>query len=268
MVNPQRTLPMHKEILSALEKIESNKKAFESKKILQRIYGCYFSLIKKEMTSPFEKTVEIGCGAAFFKRFLPAIQSADIVESKYVDLVCDGHQLPIKTASLSNVVLIDVFHHLQSPQYFLEEAHRVLQIGGKLILLEPFVSPLSYLVYKYFHEESFSFKKNPFIQENRTEKPSTSTSLYAGNQAISRVLWKTASKQHNRFMGFSFRYRFLDFFSYPASGGLSKPQLLGDSLLIKIHSLETSLSGKLPLSFLAFRILIIAEKTSQSQLAS
>lgn len=262
MVNPPQTLPTHKEILSALEKIESNKKAFESKKILQRIYGYYFSLIKKEMTSPSEKTVEIGCGAAFFKRFLPAIQSADIVESNYVDLVCDGHQLSFKTASLSNVILIDVFHHLQFPEYFLAEAHRVLQIGGKLILLEPFVSPLSYLIYKYFHEESFSFKENPFIPEssNQAEKSSRSTSPYAGNQAISRILWKTASKHHNRFMGFSFRYRFLDIFAYPATGGFSKPQLLGDSLLTKIHSIEISLTENLSLSPLAFRILIVAEK--------
>ncbi len=267
MVNPPRTLPTHKEILSALEKIESNKKAFESKKILQRIYGRYFSLIKKEMTSPFKKTIEIGCGAAFFKRFLPVIQSADIVESNYVDLVCDGHQLPFKTASLSNVILIDVFHHLQFPQYFLTEAHRVLQIGGKLILLEPFVSPLSYLIYKYLHEESFSFKENPFISEsfNQTKKPSTSTAPYTGNQAISRILWKTASKHQNKLMGFSFLYRFLDFFAYPATGGFSKPQLLGDSLLTKIHSIETKLSEKLSLSFLAFRILIVAEKNLQSQ---
>ncbi len=267
MVNLPQSHPTHKEILSALEKIESNKKAFESKKILQRIYNYYFSLIKEEMAFPFEKTVEIGGGAAFFKRFLPAIQSADIVESNYVDLVCDGHQLPFKTASLSNVILIDVFHHLQFPQYFLTEAHRVLQIGGKLILLEPFVSPLSYLIYKYFHEESFSFKENPFISEsfNQTKKPSTSTAPYTGNQAISRILWKTTSKHHNRLMGFSFRYRFLDIFAYPATGGLSRPQLLGDSLLSKIHSIETSLTEKLPLSFLTFRILIIAEKNVQSQ---
>lgn len=262
MVNSPRILPTHDEILSALEKIESNKKAFESKKVLQRIYGRYFSLIEKEMAFPFRKTVEIGCGAAFFKRFLPVIQSADIVESTYADLVCDGHQLPFKTASLSNVVLIDVFHHLQFPKYFLEEAHRALQTGGKLILLEPFVSPLSYLIYKYFHEESFSFKENPFIPEssNQTEKLSVSTSPYTGNQAVSRILWETVSRHHNRLMGFSFRCRFLDIFAYPATGGFSKPQLLGDSLLTKIYSIETKLSEKLPLSLLAFRILIVASK--------
>ena len=214
------------------------------------------------MTLPIEKTVEIGCGAAFFKRFLPTIQSADVVESSYVDLVCDGHQLPFKNGGLSNLILIDVFHHLQFPKHFLAEAQRVLQAGGKLILLEPFVSFSSYLIYKYFHEESFSFRENPFVSQ-LSARPLSLAFPYAGNQAISRILWKTTSKSQNRFMGFSFRHHFLDIFAYPATGGFSRPQLASDSLLANIHSLETRLTEKFPLSLLAFRVLTIAEKELQ-----
>ena len=53
---------------------------------------------------------------------------------------CDGYELPFRSASLSHLVLFDVFHHLCAPNAFLQEARRVLGHTGRLILFEPYIS--------------------------------------------------------------------------------------------------------------------------------
>ena len=42
------------------------------------------------------------------------------------------------SGSLANIVLFDTLHHLENVRYFLDEALRVLQSGGRVIFMDPY----------------------------------------------------------------------------------------------------------------------------------
>jgi len=49
--------------------------------------------------------------------------------------------------------MLDVLHHLPHPLDFIAEATRVLAPGGLMVMIEPWITPFSYLLYRYFHHE-------------------------------------------------------------------------------------------------------------------
>ncbi len=64
--------------------------------------------------------------------------------------------LPFSDGSISCVVALNVVHHLVEPIVFFEECARVTRPGGKIVVIEPFVSSFSSLLYKYLHHEPFT----------------------------------------------------------------------------------------------------------------
>ena len=44
---------------------------------------------------------------------------------------------PRSSGSLANIVLFDTLHHLENARYFFDEALRVLQPGGRVIIMDP-----------------------------------------------------------------------------------------------------------------------------------
>jgi len=86
--------------------------------------------------------------------------SPSVITSEYfylsgIDLVLDGGYLPFKDGSLKAIVMTDVFHHLPKPRLFLCEASRCLSAGGVVVMVEPWVTAWSCLVYTKFHHEPF-----------------------------------------------------------------------------------------------------------------
>jgi hypothetical protein len=51
--------------------------------------------------------------------------------------------------------MTDVMHHIPDARAFLSEARRVLQSGGKILMIEPWVSGWSRLIYGSLHHEPF-----------------------------------------------------------------------------------------------------------------
>jgi SAM-dependent methyltransferase len=100
--------------------------------------------------------VEIGAGPGFFKEYFPQLISTDVVPTPYVDVVCDAGSLPFQSGSVGGLVMVDVLHHLPKPLEFLAEAGRILQPGGRLAMIEPWITVPSYLLYRYFHHEDCS----------------------------------------------------------------------------------------------------------------
>ncbi len=100
---------------------------------------------------------EIGAGAGDFKSFWPGLLTSDIVPTPFVDVAADALQLPIASGTLGNLLVIDLLHHLGDPHRFLSEASRVLRSGGRLLAVEPYITPLSYLGYRLLHHETIWF---------------------------------------------------------------------------------------------------------------
>lgn len=45
---------------------------------------------------------------------------------------------PRSSGSFANIVLFDTPHHLENARYFFDEALRVLQPGGRVIIMDPY----------------------------------------------------------------------------------------------------------------------------------
>ena len=87
--------------------------------------------------------------------------------------------MPFPPASVGAFVFLDVLHHLPRPLDFLAEASRALVPGGVVAMIEPWITPASYLLYRYFHHEDCTLRidiRNPF--------DSTGKKAFDGNATI------------------------------------------------------------------------------------
>ena len=140
--------------------IQKNLRAWHGKPLLQKIYAGFYRRIIPliDQTIP-GRIAEIGSGIGNLKEHLPQAIATDLFPNPWLDLACDGYDLPFADASLSHLVLFDVFHHLRAPNAFLLEARRVLAPRGRVILFEPYISLSSFPVYGLLHHEPVAWKK-------------------------------------------------------------------------------------------------------------
>jgi len=88
---------------------------------------------------------------AISRIFAPAVVSTDILPARWLKALADAQRLPFAAASFDNIAMFDVLHHLDRPRMFLQEA--VLRRGGRIVMVEPAITPLSGLLYRNFHPE-------------------------------------------------------------------------------------------------------------------
>ena len=92
---------------------------WNAKPVLRAVYtDIYRRMLAKTVPGP---TLEIGGGSGNFKSTIPDAISSDIVTAPWLDLVCDAQRLPFADASFSNVVMVDVLHHIENPVRALAE---------------------------------------------------------------------------------------------------------------------------------------------------
>ena len=146
------------------EILKKHRETWKKKEVLQRIYRDWYAQIIDNMM-PQGPTLEIGGGGGNLKEFFPGLISSDFTFCPWLDVNLDGHYLPFRSRSLANIVVIDVLHHLAKPVIFIKEAQRVLKKNGRLLMLEPCISPISYLIYNYLHQEDVDFTADIFSEE-------------------------------------------------------------------------------------------------------
>ena len=234
--------------------LHQHQAVWNKKPVLREIYRAWYRMIMAHMIAG--KTLEIGAGSGNFKEFAPETLSSDIVWLPWLDLTLDAHALPFKDQVFSNIVLFDVLHHLENPMFFFTEAIRALKEGGRLILMEPYVSPASFIVYRFFHPEPLVTTQDPFAIKPREvdRKP------FDANQAIpTLMLIRAQNRFQSRFPALQFKaIKKYSFFAYPLSGGFDHPSLLPLWALGPMLCVERLLSFMAPL--LAFRMFAVLEK--------
>jgi SAM-dependent methyltransferase len=240
----------------SVEQLAKNEKIWSEKVVLREIYHDYYKRIKSFLSAG-GSTLEIGGGTGNLKEYASDVITSDIISSAWLDCVFDAQKIPFKEQSINNIVAVDVLHHIEFPRLFFKEAIRVLKSGGRIVLLDPAITPISYLFYRYLHKEPVEMNQDPlqYGMPNPGRKP------FEANQAIPSLLFgKYLEAFQDQFPELKIvKKHFLSFVAYPLSGGFQPwcliPKLLINPILKIEKVLEHTFGG-----IFGFRILIVLEK--------
>ncbi|MCI0746151.1 MAG: class I SAM-dependent methyltransferase [Verrucomicrobia subdivision 3 bacterium] len=218
--------------------IERNLTAWQKKPLLQHIYSGFYERIAQQIDPAIPGTIiEVGSGIGNLKSKFPQAIATDLFPNPWLDLVCDGYELPFADGSASHLVLFDVFHHLRAPIAFLREARRVLHQLGRLILFEPYISALSYPVYGLLHHEPVALR----AEISTAQELSRPRNYYAAQGNATRLFFHLNS--HEFIDGWTvIRADAFCSFSYLLSGGFSKPSAYPPRTLPLLQRLDRTLS--------------------------
>ena len=135
--------------------VELRRQIIASKPFLQAIYDQWYRLLTEHLPALDGKVLELGSGPGYCERFIPDLITSETFLCRGVRLVADAQRLPFRAASLRAIVFTDVLHHVPDVRRFFAEASRSLLPGGRILMIEPWVSPWSRLVFARFHHEPF-----------------------------------------------------------------------------------------------------------------
>jgi SAM-dependent methyltransferase len=237
------------------KRLRKHRKVWQQKPALQAIYTDFYRQIITSCRPG--RSLEIGGGSGILKKYLSKVISTDIIPLPWLDAASDAQALPFQKDSLSNIVGVDVLHHIERPQRFFIEAERVLKPGGRIVLLEPAITPLSYFFYILFHPEGVALQVDPLAEGPLDSKREP----FDGNQAIPTLLFQ---RYRDRLQEAFPRLKLiqvdhLSLFAYPLSGGFRPWCLIPTARikwLLRVEKKLMPLLGHLS----AFRILCVIEK--------
>ncbi len=230
---------------------------WEKKKAVRLLYRDFHRQLLENC--PAGRVLDIGGGTAHIKQFRQDVISIDILKFPGIDVVADAHRLPFRDGLFAGVVMLDVMHHLERPIEFLKEASRVLEPGGRLVMIEPAMTTLARRFYDRFHEEPVDMNADAFapVATNPDRDP------FDANQAIPTLLFATASARGlvERAIP-SLRVQRVDWqslFAYPMSGGFQKWSLIPGALVGAMLAFEQRVP-QLIRRHLAFRMIVVLER--------
>ena len=218
--------------------IEKNLRSWRTKPLLQEIYRGFYGRILKLIDAGVSGTVvEIGSGIGNLKEHRREAICTDLFPNPWLDVVCDGYELPFASATVSHLVLFDVFHHLRAPRAFLKEAQRVLAPQGRVILFEPYISHASRPVYGLLHHEPIAWRQSI----SSAEELPRPRDYYAGQGNATRIYFRG---EHPEFLRdwTVFHTEVFSAFSYLLSGGYSKPACYPAACLGALRRMDEKLS--------------------------
>ncbi len=142
-------------------------------------------------------------------------------------------------ASFDNIVLVDVLHHIENPCRFFNEAIDVLRPGGRIVMIEPCITPLSWLFYKLLHPEPVDMSQDP----RAMIAPDASRHPFDANQAIPTLLFfKHRARFEKQFPSLRVvRLERLSLLAYPLSGGFQPWSLISAGICRILLLLENQL---------------------------
>ncbi|MBJ26608.1 MAG: SAM-dependent methyltransferase [Alphaproteobacteria bacterium] len=239
------------------QNLSNRNNIWKKKPVLRELYKHYYKKIINYTVAG--KTLEIGGGSGDLKNFCEETIVSDIQLTHGLDVVSDAQFLPFANSTFDNVILCDVLHHIESPPMFFDEAKRVLKSGGRIVLLEPVITPISHLVLGLTHPEPIYMKYDPFYKGPVNPKKNP----FDANQAIPTLIF-CRKKGLKRFSIENpdlniISCKLLSLFAYPLSGGFREWNLIPKSFikpLLRVESVLMPILGPI----MAFRVLIIIEK--------
>ena len=230
---------IRRELLSQhLSEIEANMAAWSRKPLLRKVYSyLYMKVMKKLNNADSGVTVELGSGIGNLKNYVPTAFTSDIFHHDWIDISCSAYDLPFRDESVTNLVLFDVFHHLEHPLAFMKEAERVLIKNGRIVLADPYMSLLTLPIYGLFHHEPVALRRTISMDD---QKPQIED-YYAAQGNATRVFFNRDEIKLPSAWYVESAEAFACF-SYLLSGGFSKRSFYPSSLLSAMKWLDSRLS--------------------------
>lgn len=238
------------------EVLHRHRAVWRQKPVLRRLYTEWYREIVTWLVPG--RTVELGGGTGNLTDSVPGVCCTDVAAQPWLNAVADAQYLPFRSESLANLVLFDTLHHIENVSLFFDEAQRTLRIGGRIIVMDPYLSWASSPVYRWLHPEPVDCSEDPLVLKS----PQVDRRPFDANQAVATMLFERhPSHFQSRYPGFTVRHiRRMACVAYPLSGGFDHPSFLPEWLLGPILRLDRTLErvGQ----FFAFRILVVIERRS------
>jgi len=243
-----------------LSLLEGSRAKWEKSSGLRLVYRSIFAEI---MDAAGEgEVLDIGAGAGFLKIDYPGVTASDVVKTPFVDCAVSAYEIEHIGQLWDAIVAMDVLHHLTDPTRFFRSAAASLKPGGRVVLVEPAATPFGRTFYRLCHQEPCvpDRLRAPYIFEADGDE---------GSFANMGMGWALFQRDRDAVEGvlagmnlrmIAVRYR--DLLAYPATGGLSRSQLLPTGVLRFLLEVE----GRLPqwlLRCLALRMIIVLERAGR-----
>ena len=241
--------------------LERYRSVWERKPVLRAVYDDFYRRISAACVSGV--TIELGGGIGNLKEKLGNVIASDIQFAPRLDLVADAQFLPFADAKLSNIVMVDVLHHVEYPLMFFREANRVLRPGGRIVMVEPAITLVSFPFYRFLHQEPVRLSIDPLTGGT----PKSDRHPYDSNQAIPTLIaTKYRARFHSEIPGLRLsEVKWFSVLTYPLSGGFQSWSLLNANLAkacLRIERLIEPVLGR----FAGFRMLMVVEKQQSREL--
>ena len=239
------------------ELIEKNHRLWNRKPILRRCYIEFHQLMAAYLSRlPNGKIVELGAGMGNIHESIPDCIRTDLFPYPWIDQVENAYKLTFADASLSNILMVDVFHHLRYPGSALKEFQRALEPGGRVIMMEPGMSALGCIVFGLLHPEPIGAAKE--FQWFAPESWSADNiDYYAAQGNATRIFVKKGFAPELKDWKI-IEVKRIPALAYAASGGYSGPQLYPLFAYPFVKFLE-KLMQPFPVIF-ATRLLVVLER--------
>lgn len=243
--------------MEADPRLVAHRRVWDKKPALRKIYADYYRRITAHCADG--PTLEIGAGSGHIREYLDQVYMADILPAEWLDLAADAQQLPFGDASLGNIVMLDVLHHIEYPAALFNEAIRVLRPGGRFVMLDPAITIGSWPVYKFFHAEPVNMSVDPL----RESESQSSGDPFDSNQAVPTLLFSNTHRRKRfeaRFPALKVAARqYFGFATYPLTGGFQNWCLMPGAAVVPFLSVERCLEPILA-RLLGFRLLVALER--------
>ncbi len=247
----------------SLDTLKEHRRRWANKPVLAKVYRPWFAMLLAR-TPPGARVLEVGAGPGFLaeeaRRHRPDLRlvTMDVLKTPWNDVVGDALRLPIAGASVDAIVGLDFVHHLSRPASFFREAARVLVPQGELRVVEPWVTILSFPIYRWLHQEGCRPRLDPWDPFGHGARD-RGKDAFEGDAAVVSKLVRSTPVDRWRELGLTPpRARPLNAFAYLLSLGFKASCLLPEPLTGPLLALDEAANFAAPL--LGLRAFVLWKK--------